>query len=131
MVLLDPSKLRMADISSLWNHWVRRQKANKQGLIFIKAHNGDTRKPSILAASAVQVSAQPHSGNPDEEDFFTTVEREQHENEDPHPQSPAAHVSSKEAKMKFLRGLSAEQVYNAFVDQLELRDAVWVYSNPL
>lgn len=122
-VLLDPSKLRLANVASLWNLWVRRQKGNEQGLIFIKAQEEDKRRPSpapVVPQASTRV-ALPR--DPDEEDFFQNLSDEANDQE-PHPESPAAHVESEDSKMKFLRGLSSEPTYIAFVDRLHSNEEV-------
>ena len=43
---MTSSFLLMVNVASLWNLWVRRQKGNEQGLIFIKAQEEDKRRPS-------------------------------------------------------------------------------------
>ena len=53
--------------------------------------------------------------DPDEVDFFQTLS-DKADDQEPHPESPAAHVESENSKMKFLRGLSSEPTYIAFVD---------------
>jgi hypothetical protein len=122
-VLLDPSKLRLANVSLLWNHWVRRQKGNEQGLVFIKAQEEDKRiaPPDPVVPQPSNRAVLPP--DPDEVDFFQTLSDEADVLE-PHPESPAAHVKSEDSKMKFLRGLSSEPTYIAFVDQLHSKEKV-------
>ena len=122
-VLLDPSKLRLANVSCLWNHWVRRQKANEQGLVFIKAQEEDQcRAPP---APVVQQTRDhvPLSHDPDEVDFFANLS-DKGDDQEPHAESPAAHVESEDSKIAFLHGLSGEPVYLAFVDRLYLQGEV-------
>jgi hypothetical protein len=102
---------------------VRRQKANRQGLIFIKAHKEDKRMAPPAAAVRHPINPVTLPRNPDEVDFFDNLSQERGDQE-PHPESPAAHASSKDSKIQFLRGLSSEPVYNSFVDWLNLREEV-------
>jgi hypothetical protein len=122
-VLLDPSKLRLANVSLLWNHWVRRQKANQQGLVFIKAQEEDKRiaPPDPVVRKPSNHNVLPRDS--DEVDFFANLSQAE-DDQEPHPESPAAHVGSEDAKIKFLRGLSSEPVYVAFVDELYSPDKV-------
>ena len=96
---------------------MRRQKANEQGLVFIKAQDEDKRM-----APPHSVVEQPSNRvvlprDRDEVDFFQTLS-DKADDQEPHPESPAAHVESEGSKMAFLRGLSSEPTYIAFVDQL-------------
>ena len=122
-VLLDPSKLRLANVSLLWNHWVRRQKANEQGLVFIKAQEEDKRMAPPNPVVRQQSSHAILPRDPDEVDFFANLSQAG-DDQEPHPESPSAHVSSEEAKMKFLWGLSSEPIYIAIVDMLYSPDKV-------
>jgi hypothetical protein len=44
VMLLDPSKLRVLNISQIWDRWLARQKDGLQGLLFLKAQGGDMRE---------------------------------------------------------------------------------------
>lgn len=122
-MLLDPSKLRIANISLLWSHWVRRQKANQQGLIFIKARKEDKRMHPPAAAVRHPIDPATLHCDPHQVDSLDNLLQEGGEQE-PHPESPAAHASSKDSRIEFLRGLSSEPVYKSFVDWLNSREEV-------
>jgi hypothetical protein len=49
-------------------------------------------------------------------------------NAHPHPESPAAHATSEESKVSFLRSLADDPVYNKFVDLVNSRKEVGVCS---
>jgi hypothetical protein len=115
MFLRDPSKIRLAEITSIWDHWARKQKSNSQGLVFLQAEKGDMREDT-------HVPEKKDAKNQDEGgvDFFAE------DTSQPHPDSPAANDISVISRMDFLRTLSKDMVYNRFVDLLMKREEVSV-----
>jgi hypothetical protein len=114
MLLREPTKIQQEDLKRIWKHWIDRQNANSQGLIFLQAKKGD-------------MGEDTHAPNPqggrrqdeDGEDFF-----KEGPSEVPHPSSPAANAMSLASKMEFLRTLSTDMIYAKFVDLLKSRESV-------
>jgi hypothetical protein len=119
-LLNDPSKLQSEEINVIWTHWMTRQKANSQGLVFRKAHPGDMREKI----------AEPQRNRPQEQNvggsFFDPPDDEEGPSQPPHPESPAAHAKSPASKVTFLRTLSSDLVYQRYVDLLDSKDEVSV-----
>lgn len=115
MLLREPTKIQQEVLKGIWKHWIKRQNANSQGLIFLQAKKGD-------------MGHDTHAPNPqgsrrqDEEgeDFFEGP------SDVPHPSSPAANAMSLASKMKFLRTLSTDKIYTKFVDLLKSRESVHI-----
>lgn len=127
VLLLDPSKLQLLNVSDLWNHWSRRQKDNVQGLVFINARQEDFR---FDRDSGPGPSKQPgitylNPGDLEEDDSINdslvVV----------HLESPISHAASDESKASFLRSLADHPVYNEFVGLLNSREAVSVCSHSI
>ena len=125
-VLNDPSKLQSEEINVIWSHWMRRQKANSQGLVFLKAHPGDMREEIREPQQK-----RPQKQNVEEEDFFSPANNEGGPSQPPHPESPAAHAKSLASKVTFLRTLSSDLVYQMFVDLLDSKEEVRAMVNGL
>jgi hypothetical protein len=115
VLLADPSKLRAVGISQIWDHWASRQKANSQGLLFLKAHGVDMReKPASIKKKAkgayLEISNVPQTDRGEGASGSNLV----------HPDSPAASADgSAESRIAFLRRLSRDKVYLKFVKALE------------
>ena len=124
VLLLDPSKLQLLDVAALWRHWFFRQKDNIQGLVFLHAKQEDIRREDQVAPGPskepgfVYVDPDELGGEDDVQDL----------NAHPHPESPAAHATSEESKVSFLRRLADDPVYNKFVDLVNSRKEVGVCS---
>jgi hypothetical protein len=120
MLLLDPSKILAEDLRLIWIHWMARQRADSQALVFLKA------KPGVMR----EAMPQPQQSRPRKEtvgtDFFDDPDNEEGPSQGPHPDSPAAHASSPASKLLFLQSLSSDKVYNTFVDLLNSKEEVSV-----
>ena len=114
-MLLDPSKLRIVDVNAIWDHWVRRQNNDERGLVFVRAHAGDMRVKA-KGGSPVKASGDG-KGSDSEEDQGGSADKDDKASE-PHPDSPAAHALSLKDRLKFLKGLSGEKVYQKKVEEL-------------
>jgi hypothetical protein len=112
MMLLDPSKLQMQAIGTIWNHWRTRQAANSPGLVFQKAEPGAMRE-----ATPQPQQSQLQKGNQE-------IDSLEGSSQEPHPDSPAAHSQSPASRIMFLRTLFDDSVYNKFVDHLESKAEV-------
>lgn len=110
-VLRDPSKTRIEDLTPIWHHWIARQTAGAQGLVFWKS------LAKASAASPPSGPTQPRKGD-QEVSFNNSADNREGPSQMPDPDSPAAHATSIPSQMAFLRSLSSEQVYNKFVDLL-------------
>ena len=119
--LMDPSKFQQSNIDEFLRHWVKRQKANSQGLVFLKAGPGHMREPRPTLAPTGT------AGRKEKDDNCVDIFNENVEEEasgSSHPDSPAAHAMSVDSRMAFLRSLSQDVVYIKFVRLLESREEV-------
>jgi hypothetical protein len=104
-LLLDPSKLRVVMISSIWDHWARRQKEGSQALVFLQAQEGDMRE---------KLAKERGGGRDKPYDEIDHGEGGSGGANKPHPDSPAAHCHSADAKLSFLKGLTMDGTYQRF-----------------
>jgi hypothetical protein len=117
----DPSKLQLVQIREIWRHWSKRQETDTQGLVFLKALERDVRDVDSSAGPSKDPSfkyVKPSDLGPLDEYDLDGLQK------CPHLKSPAAHATSKELKIAFLRTLSEDPVYTRFVDLLNLKDDV-------
>jgi hypothetical protein len=117
--LLDPSKLQVLQVESIWRKWYERQMEDTQGLIFLKALHKDIRRIDSLPGQSKNRSWK--YGMPSD---LEPAEDSQVQLKCPHLESPAAHSSSKTSRMSFLKTLSEDAIYTQFVDLLNLRNEV-------
>lgn len=117
----DPSKLQLVQIREIWRHWSKRQETDTQGLVFLKALERDVRDVDSSAGPSKDPSfkyVKPSDLGPLDEYDLDGLQK------CPHLKSPAAHATSKELKIAFLRTLSEDPIYTRFVDLLNLKDDV-------
>jgi hypothetical protein len=143
-MLLDPSKLRLVGIHSIWAHWAKRQKENTQGLIFLKAQDGDMREKAAVAKGkkgdkdyheiddpqrskdkgAGSMGDQGEGGGGGNEKDPDNGQGSSSDGE-PHPDSPAAHFTEwGMGRVKFMRTLSEDPIFLRFVDEWILKMGV-------
>ena len=145
IILHDPSHLRAAEITKLWDHWFQHQQKNLVGLSFIGCderdcldHQMDKGKGrrailedelSLGESDGEEETAE--GSQPPETEFdavdlqeLLTEQQSDHENDhnsvfDLDPSSPAAVLDSKEAKLSFLKLRSKERKYQDMLKGLE------------
>jgi hypothetical protein len=112
----------MGGISSVWNHWAARQKNDEQGLVFLKASEGDMRekkeKDKKKKKDAVYV---------EDEDEDVPEDKGEGSSELVDPGCPFAYSATLPERLKFLVGLSEDGVYQRFVKALEDKLQVHVF----
>ena len=120
LTLLDPSKLRTVNIFAFWDHWLSRQRDGLQGLVFLKSQPGDMQDKnasSWLAKGKKKAVEEDEASNEGEEsgEAFDWNEGIPEENEDVHPDSPAAHTKD---QITFLESLLNNKIYQGFIFEL-------------
>jgi hypothetical protein len=121
LLLRDPSKFQLVQIRELWKHWSKRQDADTQGLVFLKALDRDVREVDSSAGPSKDRSlkyVKPSNLGPEDDYDLQGLQK------CPHLKSPAAHATSRTSKITFLRTLSEDQIYTRFVDVLDEKDDV-------
>jgi hypothetical protein len=58
LLLRDPSKFQLVQIRELWKHWSKRQDADTQGLVFLKALDRDVREVDSSAGPSKDRKSQ-------------------------------------------------------------------------
>src|SRR5882757_8970480 len=119
MMLADPSRFTEGRVQAFWDHWLNRQSADLQGLVFRKAKPGAMRDASPPRRHRRQKKVDDGTV-----DFFDDPEKGAGPSNPPHPDSPAAHAKSMASKISFLEKLSNEQVYRLFVHNVDLMEEV-------